>query len=55
MSQRSNRKAKFVEKLRKQGYNFPGTSQTKSIPLGYNFGCVVARPGSHIATERTEK
>lgn len=55
MSQRSNRKAKMMEQLRRRGYNPPGSPYAKSIPLGYDFGCVVARQGENVAQERVEK
>lgn len=36
MSQRSNRKQKFLSELKRKGYNPPGTNLAKSIPVGYD-------------------
>lgn len=49
MSQRSNRKQKILAKLRKKGYNPPGSNRAKSIPIGYYYGCMVYIPEENTA------
>ena len=55
MSQRSNRKAKMLEQLRRRGYNLPGSSCAKSIPVGYDGKFPKKDHTAHVAVERTEQ